>query len=130
MSRRCMPSECPRQTVTALITRKTASAIQLNKNGPPTRPTRVMVEIQIDLSAFQRTTPSTASVSSASTMRGERNVLSERCSASSTASKSYIVFVAAADIAMVLLHQNAGMKIHAVCHSHALISVVYNYIII
>jgi hypothetical protein len=48
----------------------------------------VMVEIQNDLPAFQRTMPSTASVSWASTMRGERNVLSERRSATSTASRS------------------------------------------
>jgi hypothetical protein len=39
-------------------------------------------------------------------MRGERNVLSERCSASSTTSNSYRMFVAAADIAMALLHKN------------------------
>src|SRR5215813_370876 len=81
-----MPSEWPRQTVTALVARNSASASQVNTIGTPTTPTTVMDEIQSDLTGFQCTAPATASVPQASTMRGERNVLSERCKASSTAS--------------------------------------------
>ena len=96
MSRRCMPSEWPRQTVTALVTMNRASASQVKVSGAPITPTSVMAEIQIDLTGFQRTTPSTALVSSASTMRGERNVLSDRCSASSMGSvASHVVLTGA-----------------------------------
>ena len=45
-----------------------------------------MAEIHSDLPGFQCTAPSTALVSSASNMRGERKVLAECCSASSTGS--------------------------------------------
>src|SRR5262245_42349637 len=102
MSRRCMPSEWPRQTVTALIARKTASAPQVKKIGAPTRPTIVIVEIQADFTGFQWTAPAMALVASASIIRGERNVLSDRLRASSTASNSALP--AAAHIAMALLH--------------------------
>src|SRR5262245_59932084 len=79
-----MPSEWPRQTVTALVTRNNAKASQVKVSGAPMTPVSVMAEIHSDLSGFHRTPPSTALVSSASTMRGERNVLSDRCSASAT----------------------------------------------
>src|SRR5690242_12800070 len=99
-----MPSEWPRQTVTALIARKTASAPQVKKRGAPTRPTIVIVEIQADFTGFQWTAPAAALVASASIIRGERNVLSERCRASSTASNSPLPAAGSAHIAMALLH--------------------------
>ena len=71
MSRRCMPSEWPRQTVTAVVATNSASAPQVKVSGPPTRAATVMAEIHSDLAGFQRTLPSTASVSSASSMRGD-----------------------------------------------------------
>ena len=54
--------------------------------GPPISAASVMPPIHSDFTGFQRTTPATASVSCASNMRGERNVLSDRASASSTGS--------------------------------------------
>src|SRR5262245_57813901 len=65
---------------------KSAAASQVAVSGAPITPTSVMAEIHIDLTGFQHTTPSIALVSSASTMRGERNVLSDRCKAWSTGS--------------------------------------------
>ena len=81
--RRCMPSEWPRQTVTAVVARNSASAPQVKVGGPPIRAMIVMPEIQSDLTGFQCTVPSSALVSPASVMRGERNVPSAFCSASS-----------------------------------------------
>src|SRR5262249_2962841 len=80
-----MPSEWPRQMVTAVVARKTASAPQVKKSGAAS-PKSVIAEIHSDFTGFQRTLPASALVSAASTMRGERNVLSERRKASSTAS--------------------------------------------
>src|SRR5215467_8560197 len=88
MSRRCIPSECPRHTVTAVVTRKSASALQLKKIGPPTSAVTVMAESHKDFFGAHLTVPSTAFVSSASNMRGERNVLADVASASSIGSES------------------------------------------
>ena len=85
MSRRCMPSEWPRQTVTPVVARKRTSAPVVKTNGAVKAAT-VIVPIHRDLTGCQWTLPATALVSAASTMRGERKVLSDRRSASSTAS--------------------------------------------
>src|SRR5581483_9756818 len=89
MSRRCMPSECPRHTVTAVVARNSASASQVKYTGPPISAASVMAEIHSDLTGFQHTTPSTASVSGASNMRGERKVPCEAASAASTGSGAW-----------------------------------------
>jgi hypothetical protein len=81
-----MPSECPRHTVTAVVARKSTNAPHVKKIGPPTRATNVMPEIHSDFTGFQCTLPAAASVASASNMRGERKVLSDLDSASSTGS--------------------------------------------
>src|SRR5215468_9489137 len=81
-----MPSEWPRQTVTAVVTMNSANAPQVNASGPPARATIVMPEIHSDLTGFQCTLPSTAEVASASNMRGERNVLADWRNASSMGS--------------------------------------------
>src|SRR5215471_6023166 len=71
--------------VTAVLARKTRSAPQVKKNGPASA-SIVIAAIHSDFTGFQRTLPASALVSAASTMRGERNVLSERRKASSMAS--------------------------------------------
>src|SRR5262245_42628287 len=81
-----MPSECPRQTVTAVVNRNRAIAPQLTQIGPPTIAVMVMAEIQSDFFGHHLTRPSTALVSGASNIRGERKVLAEFASASSTGS--------------------------------------------
>src|SRR5258708_27523339 len=96
-----MPSEWPRQTVTAVVAMNSASAPQVKASGPPTRAATVMVEIHNDLTGFQRTVPSIAEVTSASNMRGERNVLADRRSASSTGSAAVVRASAPADVAPV-----------------------------
>src|ERR1700730_1364874 len=86
MRRRCMPNECPRQSVGAVVARNKRNASQVKQSGPPIRAAAVMPEIQSDFTGCQRTSPSTAPVSLASNIRGERNVLADRASASSTGS--------------------------------------------
>ena len=81
-----MPSEWPRQTVTAVVARNSANAPQVKCMGPPISAASVIPVIHSDLAGFQRTTPRSASVSSASNMRGERNVLCDATSAASTQS--------------------------------------------
>src|SRR5579883_3233324 len=78
-----MPREWPKQTVTAVVTTKSASAPQVKNSGPPISAARVMPEIHRDLTGFQRRSPAVASVSALSNMRGERKVLAEAASASS-----------------------------------------------
>src|SRR5262249_15523786 len=100
MSRRWRPSEGPGQAVTALAAMNRRAASQLAVSGAPTMPAAVMAEIHNDLLAFQRTTPSTALVSTASIIRGERKVLSDRRSASSTGSTRVSRAAALANIVM------------------------------
>ena len=72
----------------AVVARKSASALQVKVMGPAIRAVSVMAEIHSDFTGCQRTTPSMASVSSASNMRGERRLLSDLASASSTGSSA------------------------------------------
>src|SRR5262249_1166414 len=81
-----MPSECPRQTVTAVVSRNRSIALHTTQIGPATMAMVVMAEIQSDFLGFHLTRPSTALVSGASNIRGERKVLAEFASASSTES--------------------------------------------
>src|ERR1700753_1351163 len=86
MRRRCMPSEWPRQTVSAVVQIKSAMASHVTHTGPAISPAAVMADIQIDFDGFHRTVPTSASVVSSSNMRGDRNVLSDLASAASTGS--------------------------------------------
>src|SRR5262249_11160320 len=71
ISRRCMPTECPAQSVTPHRTRNTANALQLNSSGPAIRATSVIDPIQIDFTGLQRTRPSLGSVDASAAMRSE-----------------------------------------------------------
>ena len=75
MSRRCMPSECPRHSVTIKLTANTSTAPGVTNMGQPMTAIMDMAPIQSDFTGFQRTVPLFASVSTASIMRGERKVL-------------------------------------------------------
>ena len=74
--------------MTAAVMTNSASAPQVNVSGAPMTATSVMPESQSDLAGCQCTSPATALVSSASSMRGERKVPSAFCNAASTRSKS------------------------------------------
>ena len=58
-----MPTECPAQIVTAVVTTNSARALQLKVSGPNTMATTVIAPTQIDLAGIQTTLPSRASLS-------------------------------------------------------------------
>ena len=66
-----MPTECPKQSVTALLARNRANASQVNSGGPSTTAAAVMVPIHSDFAGAQRTVPSTGSVRASATIRSE-----------------------------------------------------------
>ena len=87
MSRRCMPSEWPRQTVTAVVDNEQRQRAPGEEERPADQRSASWPDPE-RLDGLPAHLPSTALVSSASNMRGERKVLAERCSASSTGSSA------------------------------------------
>ena len=69
-----MPTECPKQSVTPLVTMKRRRALQVRNIGPRVMARKVIVPIQSDFDGHQSTLPSSGSVSSFAKMRSEPGI--------------------------------------------------------
>ena len=69
-----MPTECPKQSVTPLVTMKRRRPLQVRNIGPRVTARKVIVPIQSDFDAHQRTLPSSGSVSSFPKIRSEPGI--------------------------------------------------------
>src|SRR5215469_6315965 len=69
MRRRCMPTECPKQSVTALVAKKSSNALDEKYSGPKTRAIAVIVPSQSDFAGAHRTSPSSGLVRSSAKIR-------------------------------------------------------------